>query len=115
MAGSISATTAAIIAAGVGAAGVGASLYTGAKASDAQKAALVQQTNATQTAEGAALSTERKNATATNEATQQTPNISQIMANAAKMAQGGVGSTMLTGAGGAGAGTLGGGGTLLGK
>jgi hypothetical protein len=37
------------------------------------------------------------------------------MANAANSAKAGVGSTMLTGSGGAGSGTLGGGGTLLGK
>jgi uncharacterized protein HemX len=114
MSGSISATTAMIIAAGVSAAGVGASVYEGQKASGNQQAALKQQTQATQTAEGNALSTERKNATAENMANQQTPDISSIMAKAAQAAKSGIGSTMLTGANGAGTGTLGGS-TLLGK
>jgi hypothetical protein len=115
MAGSISATTVGLIAAGIGAAGVGASMYEGAKANGTQQAALKGQTTATETAESGALSTARKNATATNMVTQQTPDVSTIMANAAKAAKMGIGSTMLTGASGAGTGTLGGGGTLLGK
>lgn len=103
------------IAAGVGALGVGVSAYDGSKAAASQKQSLKNQTTATQTAEGNALSTERNNAVATNEATQQTPDVSTIMAQAAQAAKAGVGSTMLTGPGGAGPGTLGGGGTLLGK
>jgi hypothetical protein len=103
------------ISAGVAAAGVGVSAVEGAKSSANQKQSLIQQTTATQTAEANSLSTERKNAVATNQATQQTPDVSSIMAQAANSAKAGVGSTMLTGPGGAGTGTLGGGGTLLGK
>lgn len=104
------------IAAGVGALGVGVSAYDGSKANATQKQSLKNQTTATQTAEGNALSTERKNATAQNMADQQTPDISTIMAQAAQSAKAGVGSTMLTGPGGAPPGSLGGGGsTLLGK
>jgi hypothetical protein len=104
------------IAAGVGALGVGVSAYDGSKSSANQKQSLIQQTTATQTAEGNALSTERKNAVAANMATQQTPDVSTIMAQAAQAAKSGIGSTMLTGPGGVGTGTLGGGsGTLLGK
>ena len=100
MAGSLSATTLALISAGVAAVGVGSSVYQGNKADQNQKAALKQQTTATQTAEANALSTERKNETATNAANQKAPDISAILSQAANASKVGVGSTMLTGSGG---------------
>jgi hypothetical protein len=84
----------------VGAIGTGVSAYNGAEASNNQKAALKNQTTATDTAEANALSTERKNETATNAADQQTPDVANIMARAAQLSKSGVGSTMLTGTGG---------------
>jgi hypothetical protein len=106
MAGSISATTLAIIGAAVGAAGVGSGLIEGHIASSNQQQALKNQTTATQTAEANALSTERKNETATNAANQKTPDVSDIMARAANASKMGAGSTMLTGSGGVGNGSL---------
>jgi len=101
MAGSISAATAiALGSLGVAAAGTGIAAYNGAKSSANQKQSLINQTTATQTAEAASLSTERKNETATNAANQQAPDISSILSQAANAGKVGVGSTMLTGAGG---------------
>jgi ABC-type lipoprotein release transport system permease subunit len=94
------------ISAGVGALGVGVSAIDGAKSADAEKKALAQQTTATQTAEANALSTQRANQTATNAANQQTPNIAAIMNQAAQISKVGAGSTMLTGTGGVGNGSL---------
>jgi hypothetical protein len=90
----------------VGALGVGVSAYNGVKSSDAQAKALALQTTSTQTAEANALSTERKNETATNAANQQTPNIAGILTQAANISKAGVGSTMLTGTGGVSGGSL---------
>lgn len=100
MAGSTAATWLAL--AGLAAAGVGTGVaaVNGAKANANQQASLKAQTTATQTAEASALSTERKNETATNAANQRTPDISSILSQAATQSKVGVGSTMLTGAGG---------------
>lgn len=98
-------TTATMLAIGglaVGATGAGIAAYNGVKSSNNQQAALKSQTTATQTAEAASLSTERKNETATNAANQQAPNISSILSQAANASKVGVGSTMLTGTGGVG-------------
>lgn len=102
MAGSVSATTLAVIGLGLGAVGTGVAAYNGVKASDNQKTALKSQTTATQTAEAAALSTQRKNETATNAANAKTPDISSILSQAANSSKVGIGSTMLTGSGGVG-------------
>jgi hypothetical protein len=100
MAGTISATTAALIAAGVGAAGVGAGLYTGAKAQAGQQKALALQKTGQQQAVQQALSTQRQGAIAQNAANQKMPDVASILQRAALAAKGGMGSTMLTGAGG---------------
>ena len=107
MAGTVSAATW-IALAGVAAAGIGTgvSAVNGAKANANQQASLKAQTTATQTAEASALSTERKNETATNAVNQKTPDISSILSQPANSSKGGVGSTMLTGAGGVGNGSL---------
>jgi hypothetical protein len=103
MAGSISAATAiALGSLAVAGVGTGVAAYNGVKSSDNQKAALKEQTTATQSAEAASLSTERKNETATNAANQQAPDVSAILSQAANASKVGVGSTMLTGAGGVG-------------
>ena len=101
MAGSVSAAT--LLAIGglaVGATGAGIAAYSGVKSSENQNAALKQQNTATQTAEASALSTERKNATATNAANQKAPDVSTILSQAANSGKAGIGSTMLTGSGG---------------
>jgi hypothetical protein len=101
MAGSVSAGT--LLALGglaVGATGAGIAAYNGVKSGQSQAAALKSQTTATQTAEAASLSTERKNETATNAASQKTPDITSILSQAANASKVGVGSTMLTGPGG---------------
>lgn len=98
--------TIALASAGVGALGTGLSAYNASKANANQKQALANQTTATQTAEANALSTERKNETATNAANQQAPDISSILARAAQAGKTGVGSTMLTGTGGVAPGSL---------
>jgi uncharacterized protein HemX len=97
MAGSISATTATLIAAGVGAAGVGAGIYAGQKQQGVQQAALVRQTQAQQQAEANALSTERKSEVAQNAVNQKTPDVTAILKRAAAMGSSGLSSTMLTG------------------
>jgi hypothetical protein len=104
----MSGLTTAIAIAGLGVAGLGTGLaaYNGIKSNNNQQAALKNQTTATQTAEAASLSTERKNETATNAANQQTPDISSILTQAANASKVGVGSTMLTGPGGVGGGSL---------
>ena len=94
------------IAAGVAAIGTGVSAYSGAQANAEQKKSLANQKTATDTAEANALSTERKNETATNAANQKVPDISDIMARASQLSKTGVGSTMLTGTGGVGSGSL---------
>jgi membrane protein involved in colicin uptake len=107
MAGSVSAAT--LLALGglaVGATGATVAAVTGARSNDAQKTALKNQNTSTQTAEANALSTERKNATATNAANQQAPDISSILSSAANSGKAGVGSTMLTGSGGVAGGSL---------
>lgn len=100
MAGSISATTATLIAAGVAAAGVGAGVYEGNKAASAQKKGLQQQQNAQTQAEQQALDVQRKNEMATNAANQKVPDLSAILARAATSGRDGINSTMLTGPGG---------------
>jgi len=100
MAGTISATTAALIAAGVGAAGVGAGLYTGQQAAQGQKQALQAQKAAQKQGIQQALSTQRQGEIAQNAANMKAPDISAILQRAALAAKAGVGSTMLTGASG---------------
>ena len=85
---------------GVAAAGTGIAAYNGEKANSNQAAALKNQTTATQSAEANALSTERKNQTASNAVNQQAPDIASILSQAANQSKVGVGSTMLTGSGG---------------
>src|ERR1700677_61324 len=89
-----------------GAAGTTVAAVNGVKSADNQKQALINQTQATQTAESSALSTERKSETADNAANQQAPDISSILSQAANASKVGVGSTMLTGPGGVGNGSL---------
>jgi uncharacterized protein HemX len=101
MAGSISATTATLIAAGVAAGSTGYSIYAGQKQQGAQKKALAAQNTAQQQAEASALSTERKSELAQNAVNQKTPNVAAILARAATMGNQGLSSTMLTGPGGA--------------
>jgi uncharacterized protein HemX len=116
MAGSISATTAALITAGVAAAGVGTSLYMGSKQEDVQKKALQQQRQAQTQAEQQALDQQRRSEQAQNAANQKTPDLSAILARAATSGASGVSSTMLTGPGGVSTGGLNlGGKTLLGS
>lgn len=96
------ATWLAIAGLAAGAVGTSVAAVNGAKSDANQAQSLKNQTTATQTAEASALSTERKNETATNAANQQAPDISSILARAANASKVGVGSTMLTGAGGVG-------------
>ncbi len=84
----------------VGAVGTGVSAINGAKANANQETALKNQTTATEKAEASALSTERKNETATNAVNQRAPDISSILSQAANASKVGIGSTMLTGSGG---------------
>jgi hypothetical protein len=97
MAGSISATTATLIAAGVAGASTGYSIYAGQKQAGAQKKALTAQNTAQQQAQAAALSTERKGEIASNDVNKKAPNIGAILARAAQAGSSGISSTMLTG------------------
>lgn len=98
MSGAISLSTVALLAsAGAAAAGTGYAIYSGQKQAGQQKKALARQNTAQQTAEAAALSTERKAEVAQNAANQKVPNVAQILARAATMGNGGLSSTMLTG------------------
>ena len=106
MAGSISATTATLIAAGVAAGSTGYSIYAGQKQQGAQKKALAQQNKAQGEAEANALSTERKAETAQNSVNQKTPNVAAILARAAQSGSTGLSSTMLTGPAGVDPGSL---------
>jgi hypothetical protein len=100
MAGSTLATTAALIAAGVGAAGVGAGLYTGAKTQQGQQKALALQKTGQQQAVQSALSTQRQGQIQQAAANMKAPDVASILQRAALAAKGGMGATMLTGAGG---------------
>ncbi len=101
MAGSISAgTMIALASLAVAGVGTGVAAYDGSQANNNQKKSLQNQTTATQQAEANALSTERKNETATNAANQRAPDISSILAQAANSSKVGIGSTMLTGSSG---------------
>lgn len=105
--------------AGIGAAtalaGLGYSVYSGGKQSDAQSAALKKQNTAQQTATAAALSTQRQSAIAQGAANQKTPDFASILSRAATQGKG-LSSTMLTGPGGVDTSGLDlGGTTLLGK
>lgn len=116
MAGSISATTATLIAAGVAAAGVGTSVYEANKQAEQQKKALQQQQQAQTQAEQQALDQQRRSEQATNAANEKTPDLSAILARAATSGASGVNSTMLTGPGGVSTGGLNlGGKSLLGS
>lgn len=101
MAGTISAgTMIALASLAVAGVGTGVAAVTGAQANSNQKKSLQNQTTATQKAEASALSTERKNETATNAVNQRQPDISAILSQAANSSKVGIGSTMLTGSGG---------------
>jgi hypothetical protein len=95
MAGSIAATTAAIAAASLG-----YGIYSGQKAQAGQQKALALQKTGQQQAVQSALSTQRQGAIAQNAANQKAPDVASILQRAALAAKGGMGSTMLTGAGG---------------
>ncbi len=97
MSGILTAATIASVAVGAGSLGYG--IYQGQQANDAQSKALKSQNTAQQTATAASLSNQRKSEVAQGAANQQTPNIAGILQRAAT-AGGGLGSTMLTGAGG---------------
>jgi uncharacterized protein HemX len=96
MAGSISATTATLIAAGVAAGTTGYSIYAGQKQAGQQKKALKAQNTAQAQAEAASLSTERKGEIAANDANKKAPNVAAILARAAQAGSTGISSTMLT-------------------
>jgi hypothetical protein len=106
MSGITTATAIALGSLAVGAVGTGVAAYNGMQSSDSQKAALKAQTTTQQTATAAALSTERKNETATNAANQKAPDVSAILSQAANASKVGIGSTMLTGPGGVSNGSL---------
>lgn len=110
-------TIAAVTSAAVGVGGLVMSGIQGSKQADAQEAALKKQNQAQGEAKAAALSTQRKADLANNEDNQKTPDIASILAKAAQAGKVGLGSTMLTGAGGVNPGSLslGGGSTLLGS
>jgi len=102
-------TTATAIALGslvMGGIGTGVAAYNGVKGQENQDKSLKAQTTATQTAEASALSTERKSEVADNAANQKAPDISSILSQAANSSKAGIGSTMLTGAGGVSSGSL---------
>jgi hypothetical protein len=89
MAGSISATTATLIAAGVAAGRPDTASTPGTSSRAQQKKALAAQNTAQQQAEAQALSTERKSEIAQNAVNQQKPNVSAILARAATMGSAG--------------------------
>jgi hypothetical protein len=98
MSGAISlGSIAALVGAGAAVGGTAYSIYAGGRQQGAQKKALAKQTQAQQTAEANALSTERKSEVAQNAANQKTPNVASILARAAQMGNSGLSSTMLTG------------------
>lgn len=106
MSGAIAATTIAAISA---AAAVGSTVYgvvSGQQQNANQKKALAQQNAAQKTAEAQTLSNQRRSEVAQNAVNRQTPDIAAILSRAAGVAKGGIGSTMLTGAGGVDAGSL---------
>ena len=86
-----------IIGAVASAGGTAYSAYAGQKQQATQDMALKRQQTAQQTAEGAALSTERQGEIAQSAANAKVPDISAILARASQMSKGGVGGTMLTG------------------
>jgi membrane protein involved in colicin uptake len=98
MSGISAATAIALGSLAVASVGTSMSIYSGMQQQGAQEKALKNQTTAKDQAEANALSTERKNETATNAANQKKPDISSILASAASMSKVGGGSTMLTGA-----------------
>lgn len=104
MSAALTIATIATAAAAVGSTGYG--IYSGQKQQGNQKKALAQQNTAQQTAEANALSTERKAETASNAVNQKTPNVAAILARAATLGSSGISSTMLTGPGGVGTGSL---------
>lgn len=106
MSGITAATAIALGSLAVGAVGTTAAIVGGVQSGNNQKKALKAQTTATQTAEANALSTERKNETATNDANKKVPDIASILSQAANAGKVGVGSTMLTGSSGVAPGTL---------
>ncbi len=107
MSGAISLTTiAALAGAGAAVGGTAYSIINGQKQQAQQKKALAMQNTAQQQAEANALSTERKSEIAQNDANKKTPNVAAILARAATIGNTGLSSTMLTGPGGVGTGSL---------
>lgn len=98
MSGVITAATIATAAAAVGSTAYG--IVQGERQNSAQQKALKSQNTAQGQAAAAALSTQRKNEVAQNQANQKTPDIASILARAAGPSKSGVGSTMLTGSSG---------------
>jgi uncharacterized protein HemX len=100
----MSGVTAATIIAGVTAAaavgGTVVSAVQGHNQNQAQKKSLVAQKTAQDKAEAQALSNQRKSEIAQNEVNKKTPDVAAILARAASASRAGLGSTMLTGAGG---------------
>lgn len=78
----------------------GATVYASEKASAASDQALKQQRSVQEQTKMDARSQQRKSEEAINAANRRKPDVSSIMENAAKAAQGGPGGTMLTGAAG---------------
>jgi Flp pilus assembly protein TadB len=116
----MSGVTAATIIAGVSAAAAAGGLAYNVVNGQAQQKTQDKQLKAQKTAQdqatAQALSTQRKNEVATNAANQKTPDVASILARASSASRSGLGSTMLTGAGGVDPATLPlGGSTLLGK
>lgn len=97
MTGAVSATTLAAIAVGTAAVGTAYSIYQGERAAGQQKQALKKQAGAQEEARMAARSQARQSDEAMGRANRKTPDTGGIMAAASQAAQGGPGSTMLTG------------------
>lgn len=97
MTGAVSATTLAAIAVGTAAVGTAYSIYSGERAAGQQKEALKKQAGAQEEARMAARSQARQSDEAMGRANRKTPDTGGIMAAASQAAQGGPGSTMLTG------------------
>ena len=97
MTGAVSATTLVAFAVGTAAVGTAYSIYQGERAAGQQKEALKKQAGAQEEARMAARSQARQSDEAMGRANRKTPDTGGIMAAASQAAQGGPGSTMLTG------------------
>ena len=89
-------------------------IYTGEKQASAQKKSLRRQREAQQTAETRQASQQKQSMMAEAKANQKKPNIASLLSKERLRSAQGPGSTMLTGAGGAGPMTLGRKGSLMG-